>query len=125
VPDLADKPSHILVPAVFTDGHTVGHALLFSLALLGVGVILSVRGDSRLLAVGLGSITHPLVDPVVGYPQTLFWPLLGFGFAEASGIPAWYLRGLDVELALALVLAWTRSESIRRQARRLWRTGDL
>jgi hypothetical protein len=35
------------------------------------------------LVLGLGCLTHPLVDPTNTYPQTLFWPLFGTGFPHS------------------------------------------
>ena len=122
-PDAIDKPLHILLASIFTDGHTVGHTLLFSLALVSAGTVLALRGDPRLLAFGLGSLTHPLVDPVLVYPGTLFWPLFGFGFPDVRGIPGWYLRGADVALVLAVIVGWNRSAAFRERARRFLRSG--
>lgn len=124
VPDAIDKPLYRLTS--IPSDHTIGHTLLFSLALIAAGALLARRGEPRILSLGLGSLSHPLVDPVIAYPQTLFWPLLGWGFVPSPGIPGWYLRAIDAGLVVvAAAVWWRRSAGFRERARRFVQAGVL
>src|SRR5574341_450081 len=63
VPDAIDKPLYRLTS--IPSEHTIGHTLLFSLALIAAGALLARRGEPRVFWLGLGSLSHPLVDPVI------------------------------------------------------------
>ena len=124
IPDLIDKPLKLFVLPSLPDDHTYGHTLILSVAIIAVGFVLARRGDTRLLALGLGCLTHPLVDPVVIYPRTLFWPLFGAEFPVATGIPGWYLRLADVVLVGFAIAIWQR-DWFSRIRRGLLRHGTL
>ena len=118
VPDLIDKPlKYWLVPSL-PDDHTIGHTLLLPVLILAAGVLL--RGDYRRFAfsLGLGALSHPLVDPVVRYPETLLWPFLGWDFPQAKS----WTRGMGIWIDLMLIglmgLAFWRIAPFRG---RLWR----
>lgn len=123
LPDLIDKPlTWFLFPNAFNDDHIFGHALLLPLSLLLLGLFFARRGDARPFLVGAGALTHLLVDPVVLYPQTLFWPLLGLEFPDAKGILGKYQLWGDVAITL-IVTALSLSEAHRVRWRRLLSTG--
>lgn len=129
LPDLIDKPLARIGPHVLsygeTSGHTIGHTLLVSACIIAVGIVLARRGDSRLLLIGLGSLTHLLVDPVLVYPSVLFWPAFGWDFPDSSGIPSSYLRLLDGVLLIAAGVALARSPAFRRVARTFAASGRI
>jgi hypothetical protein len=60
VPDAIDKPLYRLTS--IPSDHTIGHTLLLSLVLIAAGALLARRGEPRILWLGLGSLSHPLVD---------------------------------------------------------------
>jgi hypothetical protein len=130
VPDLIDKPLAKLGVSGFTydatAGHTIGHTLLVSLTIILAGMLLARRGDTRLLVLGIGSLTHPLVDPTNTYPGVLFWPLFGFDFPESrQPYRSYFQIPLDIALAAVYaVLVW-RSEKWREWAQRFVRTGMI
>jgi hypothetical protein len=123
LPDLIDKPlTWFLFPDAFNDDHIFGHALLLPLALFLLGLFSARRGDARPLLVGAGALTHLLVDPVVLYPKTLFWPLLGLEFPDAKGIAGGYQFLGDAAIIL-IVSALSLSEAHRVRWRRFLSTG--
>jgi hypothetical protein len=125
LPDLLDKPlTWFLLPNAFNDDHVFGHTLLFPLLLLIPGLRLARGGDRRLLLVGFAALTHVLVDPVVLYPQALFWPLLGLEFPESRSIPGGYQIWGDVAIAVSVGML-TLSETFRTRLLRFMRTGAL
>ena len=127
LPDLIDKPlKWFLFPDSLPDSHVYGHTLLFSASIIVAGLLLAgVAHHPWLLLVGLGSLTHPLVDPVVIYPRTLFWPLLGTEFPVAKAIPGYIHIWLDVAIIVYVAVRWRRSAEFRERARRFVRTGSL
>jgi membrane-bound metal-dependent hydrolase YbcI (DUF457 family) len=126
LPDLIDKPPAYFLSVGDPHGHTFAHTLVFALTVIVGGVLIANRsGDSRLLVVGLGWLSHLLVDPVVVYPVTLLWPLFGFEFANSMGIKSSYLRIIDaVMIALAMV-ALARSRALRNRALAFVSTGTV
>lgn len=126
VPDLIDKPlKWFIFPDTLPDDHVYGHTLLLPLCLIAAGLLLARRGDLRLLVLGLGCLTHPLVDPTNTYPRTLLWPLLGTEFPvshQERGPLQPALEGIIVGSGL---LALARRQNIRDWARRFVRTGAV
>jgi hypothetical protein len=126
VPDLIDKPLERLGIAGVPDGHTFAHTLLFSTLLIVTGTAVARRKkDTRLLLVGLGSLTHLLVDPVIVYPRTLFWPVFGLDFGRSNGIPSPYLVMFDLALIAAFGIAAARSPGLRERVLAFVRTGSV
>jgi membrane-bound metal-dependent hydrolase YbcI (DUF457 family) len=127
LPDLVDKPlKWFLFPDSLPDSHVYGHTLLFSASIILAGLLL--LGSTQrtcLMLVGLGSLTHPLVDPVLIYPRTLFWPLLGTEFPVARAIPGYIRIWLDVAIVVYVAVRWRRSPEFRERARRFVRSGAL
>ena len=82
LPDLIDKPLGLLIlrDALGTS-RSIGHTLAFTAALLVIG-LLSSRSNRRLalLSLGIGGLSHLILDGMWGTPRTLFWPALGWGF---------------------------------------------
>jgi hypothetical protein len=126
VPDLIDKPLERLGIAGVPDGHTFAHTLLFTSVLIGSGMIVArKRRDTRLLLLGLGSLTHLLVDPVIIYPRTLLWPFFGWDFGRSNGIPGVYLALFDAVLVAAGLAALARSPTLRERAKTFVRSGTV
>ena len=136
LPDILDKPLGTwLMADVFSNGHIFGHTLLFSLILLGVGVYLFARfRRTGLLSLALGGIAHLCLDQGWLRPETLLWPLFGWGFPKV-GVSHWLERLLRAlvsepgvyipELIGALCLAIFFAETIRqRKLRDFLRTGQ-
>ena len=77
LPDLVDKP---LVWFILRDydlgAHHVGHSLLFSLALLALGLAVAVRGDQRVLLISFGAVTHLFFDAITHVPWILRDPFM-------------------------------------------------
>jgi hypothetical protein len=107
LPDLLDKPLWLAAPRLFA-GHPDALAILagtrlFGHTLLLVGLLTLIARAlrlERLRAVGLGALTHLLIDLVgdlvSGGPQSwqgwLLWPAFGWRF------PVWYIQGLTDHL---------------------------
>ncbi len=127
LPDLVDKPlKWFLFPDSLPDSHVYGHTLLFSGSIILAGLLFAWMAHRPwLLLLGLGSLTHPLVDPVLIYPRTLFWPLLGTEFPVARAIPGYIHIWLDVAIIVYVTVRWRRSAEFRERAQRFVRTGAL
>lgn len=128
IPDLIDKPLAKLGVGGFsyaeTSGHTIGHTLLLATSIILIGLLFARRGDSRILVLGLGCLTHPLVDPTNTYPETLFWPLFGTDFPHSrQDYRSYFQIPLDIVLITTYALLIWRSERWRDAALRFIRTG--
>ncbi|MCH7578780.1 MAG: metal-dependent hydrolase [Chloroflexi bacterium] len=77
LPDLVDKP---LIWFILRDsdfgGHHAGHSLLFSLALLALGLAAAARGDNRALLIAFGAVTHVAYDSLTHVPWSLLYPFV-------------------------------------------------
>ena len=77
LPDLVDKP---LIWFSLRDsdfgGHHAGHSLLFSLALLALGLAAAARGDNRALLIAFGAVTHVAYDSLTHVPWSLLYPFV-------------------------------------------------
>lgn len=116
LPDIIDKPLGLfLLPHLLDfNGRIIGHTLAFNLVLLTVGlVILIFRGHHTPLVLAVSSTGHLLLDQMWENPQTLLWPLLGWGFPP--GVPDlndWIMFQLTAqwlsvpEVIGLLVLVW-------------------
>lgn len=82
LPDMIDKPVALfLFEDVFRSGRIMGHTLLFSLVLLGMGLWRYRRGSAFLLSIGVGSLLHLVLDEMWRQPAVLWWPVLGWSLA--------------------------------------------
>lgn len=128
VPDLIDKPLAKLGISGFTygetSGHTIAHTLFVSFGIILVGILFARRGDLRVLVLGLGCLSHPLVDPTNTYPQTLFWPLFGMDFPRShQDYRSYFQLPLDILLIATYSIAVWRSERWRAATLAFARTG--
>ncbi|MDP6100336.1 MAG: metal-dependent hydrolase [Dehalococcoidia bacterium] len=88
LPDMIDKPVGLYILGdVIHSGRIVGHTLLFSLVLLGVGVWRYRRGNAVLLSLGLGTLLHLVLDEMWLQPAVLWWPVLGWSMVESWSTP--------------------------------------
>ena len=137
LPDLIDKPLGIyLLRRQLGSGRIYGHTLLFSLALILGGSLVSRRWRQWLLSLGLGVVTHILADRVMFSPRNFFWPLGGFRFPRDRRMERWGWRMmhryysdpqiLSSEVASALVMLAVGSHLSRRgRLGRFLRSGRL
>ncbi len=118
LPDLIDKPLGRILYGTF-GCRAFGHSLLFLLivALAGLGLY-RLRHQTALLALGLGALSHLLLDGMFLDGQTLLWPALGLSFPtvatgnweramvdELFASPQIYLTEL-AGMAILAYLAW-------------------
>ena len=81
LPDIIDKPLIFLFPeSTIGGGRAIGHSLLI-MVLLFLSV-LTIQGWTRLalLTVLIGALGHLALDSMWKMPETLLWPLMGWGF---------------------------------------------
>ena len=120
-------------------GRSYGHALVFALAVLVVGMWVTDRRTGnrrRAVAVAVGIMFHLLLDLMWLMPEVLLWPLAGGGLLEGgpgdwSGLPA-SLFGNPVRMAqeaggLAYLIRLGHRAGLADPGRRsrLWRTGTI
>ncbi|MBA7622520.1 hypothetical protein ES703_29898 [subsurface metagenome] len=77
LPDIIDKPVFLLIGSASLSGRDYAHTLLFNLALLISGLVLTSYRKSWLLIISLSSFIHLILDQIWNSPVTLLWPLLG------------------------------------------------
>jgi hypothetical protein len=126
LPDLVDKPLKWFIVPSLPDDHLIAHTIWLPVVLVLSGAFIGRRrAGMRMLLLGVGALTHLMVDPVNAHPRTLFWPLLGTEFPDVGG----YLFVLPIctELVLWMILAVTmrRSEVVRQRVRQFVRSGTL
>lgn len=123
----------------FVSGSSYGHALVFALAVLVVGMWVTDRRTGnrrRAVAAAVGIMFHLLLDSMWLTPDVLLWPLAGGGLLEGdpgdwSGLPS-SLFGNPVRIAqevvgLAYLIRLGHRAGLADPARRsrLWRTGTI
>lgn len=82
LPDLIDKPlAWFILPGILNTTRSFGHTLAFSVALLLMTIWSRRLKRSRIgLSLTLGTLSHLLFDGMWSTPQTLLWPVFGWGF---------------------------------------------
>ncbi|MCI0497854.1 MAG: metal-dependent hydrolase [Thermoplasmata archaeon] len=95
--DMIDKVvGHVVLADTLDNGRLVGHTLLFSLAIVAVGLAIWASGAHdtstdawpggwpdlhvNTIALGLASTAHLALDRMWLYPGTLLWPAMGWSF---------------------------------------------
>jgi hypothetical protein len=93
LPDLIDLPASLIAGL---DGRAWAHSLLFASLLMVVVLIVLRRGARRKqwMALAVGVFFHLLLDGMWVEGETLFYPFLGFGFAE--GGDSWGAGGANL-----------------------------
>ena len=86
LPDLIDKPvGEILLANSISNGRLFAHTLLFTFILLLIGTYLYKRngsGEKGVVLLGFASFIHLCEDQMWLSPETLFYPIFGFGFPQ-------------------------------------------
>lgn len=112
LPDIVDKPLGKLIFAqTLANGRTIGHTLLFSLALALLGFyIYEKKKNPGPLACAAGSFCHLLEDRMWANPVTFFWPLFGWSFPKGcpdyTGLEYFiemFKRSFEPELSLCFI----------------------
>jgi len=89
-PDIVDKPLGMLIfPDLIANGRIYTHTLLVNLILVVAGIYLFKRKKPCFLFFSLSSMFHLILDRMWLTPQTLFWPLYGWGFSKED-ISSWW-----------------------------------
>jgi hypothetical protein len=87
LPDLIDKPLGFwLAPELVNNSlRSIGHTLVFNLALL-LGAVLAAVATRRTwpLFIAIGSLGHLYLDRMWLLPSTILWPLLGTEFLDSE-----------------------------------------
>jgi inner membrane protein len=91
LPDIIDKPvGQYFFRETFSNGRIFSHTLLFLIVLAGIGFYLFKRHRQVwMLTLAAGTFAHLLMDEMWLFPETLFWPLLGFTFTPAD-LTEWF-----------------------------------
>lgn len=89
LPDLIDKPiAAILFHETFHTHRVYGHALVFPVALMVAGLLLTRRGSTaRKAAFGvvIGVFVHLVLDGAWTSPEGFLWPFFGWSFPPVAG----------------------------------------
>ena len=79
LPDLIDKPvGYIFFPATIGYGRIYTHTLLAAMLVLAIGLaIRKVKNDPGVMGVGVGILSHQILDLMWQQPPNWYYPLLG------------------------------------------------
>ncbi len=89
-PDIVDKPLGMLIFAnPIANGRVYTHTIIVNLILVLIGICLVKRKRPNFLIFSLASCFHLVLDEMWLTPQTLFWPLFGWGFPKED-ISHWW-----------------------------------
>jgi len=79
LPDLIDKPiGYLLFPATIGYGRIYSHALIAAILVIALGgIIWKIKQDPGVLAVGVGILSHQILDMMWLQPKNWYYPLLG------------------------------------------------
>jgi membrane-bound metal-dependent hydrolase YbcI (DUF457 family) len=124
LPDLIDKPlGHLLLKATIDNGRLFTHSLLLCLLLfLIAGLLIFRRKGPLLMGIGVGVLSHQILDAMWTQPELWYYPLLG-QYTKQS-YPDFFLHMLLVELTtptewlffagiLICLFSWYRGEWAR------------
>ena len=76
LPDLIDKPiGYLLFPTTIGYGRIYSHTLIAAILVLAAGLVLwKIKKDPGLTAVGVGILSHQVLDVMCCNPKTGFFP---------------------------------------------------
>ena len=82
LPDIIDKPIGVyFFRETFSNGRIFSHTLLFLISITIIGFLIKkYSGKTWGLSLSFGTFFHLILDEMWLTPQTLLWPLYGFGF---------------------------------------------
>lgn len=88
LPDIIDKPvGHLLLGEALNNGRLYAHTLIFLLLIAALGFyFLRRRKRPEIMLLASCCFVHYVLDSMWRYPETLFWPLYGWGFPVRQGI---------------------------------------
>ena len=115
------------MPAGMSDSHAWAHTLLFSGSIIVAGIVVSFlrsRWGIPIIVLGIGAMTHQLVDPIMFHPQTLVWPLAGTHF-PSSYTPLGQLQEALEQAVITVFLMLATSPLWRRRFTHFVTTGQL
>ena len=127
LPDIIDKPIGVyFFRETFSNGRIFSHTLLFFVLITIVGFLINkYSGKTWGLALSFGTLFHLILDEMWLTPQTLLWPLDGFGFDKYE-IGNWVMNILHgllekpklyvPEIIGFVVLVWFACDLLRRRA---------
>jgi len=86
LPDLIDTPMGLLFYDRLGSVRLVSHGLIAATTIMVVVVLATRRGRprKRWMPLAIGILLHILLDAMWLDPETLWWPLLGWGFSAAG-----------------------------------------
>lgn len=86
VPDLIDTPIGWITFSSTMTTRLVAHSLLVASIVMVVVVSRTRRGRprKRWMPIAIGMLVHLALDAMWASPETLWWPLLGWGFTESG-----------------------------------------
>jgi inner membrane protein len=103
IPDIIDKPvGHLFFSNFFSNGRIFSHTLLFVVIILVLGIYLFLSRKQRwLLALGIGTAAHLMLDQMWLSPETFLWPFYGWIFPKFNepNIIAYWVHGLETDPA--------------------------
>ncbi len=110
LPDLIDKPiGYIFFPATIGYGRIYSHTILVALLILALGfAIWKVKNDPGVMGVGVGVLSHQILDLMWRQPSNWYYPLLGPFEGEMNEDYLWTMLMQELnnpfELGLALLV---------------------
>jgi len=134
--DLIDTPIGLLFYDSLGAVRLVGHSFAFAATAMVVVLLTTRRGRprKRWMPVAVGILVHLLLDAMWADPETLWWPLLGWGFTPAgptgagdyvvSIVTDWRVWAMEAAGAAYVIYLWRKGNLGAAEARaELLRTG--
>ncbi len=80
LPDIIDKSTSLIFPSL-NSPKGFAHSLLFAITILVVSLYLHIkRGNFKGVPLAFGTLVHLILDQMWLLPNTLLWPVYGWGF---------------------------------------------
>ena len=86
LPDFLDTPIGLIAFAALESVRLVAHSLLFAAAAMGLVMLATRRGRPRKkwMPLAIGVLLHLFLDAMWADPETLWWPIFGWGFSSSG-----------------------------------------
>lgn len=84
--DIIDTPIGAMMWTTWQAPRLISHSFVFSATLLTVVLLVTRRGDrrKRWMLLSVGVLMHLALDGMWSTPETLWWPFLGWDFAQVD-----------------------------------------
>ncbi|PKL70592.1 MAG: hypothetical protein CVV30_04370 [Methanomicrobiales archaeon HGW-Methanomicrobiales-1] len=107
LPDLIDKPiGYLLFPTTIGYGRIYSHTLLVAMLVLACGLVIwKLKKDPGVMGVGVGILSHQILDQMWLQPPNWYYPLLGNFKGVGNSDYFFFMLSQELKNPFELVLA--------------------